>query len=324
MTEKKYKIEFAPLQGYTEFVYRNAHNETFGGVDTYYTPFVRLEKGNSFRTRELRDIDQDNNTVENLIPQLIASSGDELKKIADLFISKGYKNADINMGCPFPLLVRRSKGAGILQHPELVEEILKCAEEIKELNFSVKMRLGWETPQESERLVNMLNDSVVSQIALHARLGIQQYKGETDKDAFAHFYSLCKKPLLYNGDIKNIDDINDITSRFPELSGVMIGRGLLANPALATEYKTGEIMDIATKKMKMRKLHEKVFEQYSSYLQGDKQLLEKMKPFWEYLSDELEKKTRKKIEKAHKISDYESAVALAFSQWGKVGLDIED
>lgn len=55
-------IHFAPLQGYTEAIYRNAHDAFFGGVDTYYTPFVRLEKGN-FRRRDVRGIEPENNGV---------------------------------------------------------------------------------------------------------------------------------------------------------------------------------------------------------------------------------------------------------------------
>ena len=48
-------IHFAPLQGYTDSVYREAHTRVFGGVDTYYTPFVRIEKG-GFRNKDLKDI----------------------------------------------------------------------------------------------------------------------------------------------------------------------------------------------------------------------------------------------------------------------------
>lgn len=312
------KIHLSPLQGYTDSFYRNAVDTIFGGIDTYYTPFVRLEKGHTFRTRELRDIQPENNTVSELVPQLIASTPDELKEIAELFISKGYKRADLNMGCPFPMLARRHKGSGLLAHPEEVEALLKAMSEIPELKFSVKMRLGWDSPEEAMRLVQMLNDASLVHIGVHARLGKQQYKGETDQDAFAAFYEAAKVPLLYNGDLRTIEDIDAINERFPNLAGVMIGRGILANPALATEYKNNAMMDAKTKKKKMQQLHETIFSQYNDYLQGEKQLLEKMKPFWEYLSDELEKRTRKKIEKANKLSQYEAAVALAFSQWGKV------
>ena len=301
MENKKIKVDFAPLQGHTDYIYRNAHDSIFGGIDTYYTPFVRLEKGNKFRSRELRDIKEENNTVKNLVPQLIASTAEELKEISHLFIENGYQRADLNMGCPFPMLARRHKGSGLLAYPQEVEEILKTISDLKDLKFSVKMRLGWDSPEESMALLSMLNDAPLVHIGMHARLGKQQYKGEVDKEGFARFYEGCKHPLYYNGDILSTEDIDNIISEFPNIEGIMIGRGLLANPALALEYKSGEQLSISDKKKKMRKLHDEIFASYQEYLQGDKQLLEKMKPFWEYLAPELEKRTIKRIEKALKI-----------------------
>lgn len=317
-TDKKIKIHLAPLQGHTDQIFRNAHHEIFGGVDTYYTPFVRLEKGNSFRSREIRDINPENNHVNELVPQLIASTPEELKTIAKLFIENGYKRADLNMGCPFPMLARRHKGSGLLSHPQEVKALMDAIKEIPELKFSVKMRLGWESPQECLELLPILNDAPLVHIGVHARLGVQQYKGEVDLEGFEAFYKACKHPLYYNGDLLTIADIEQIVERFPNLEGVMLGRGLLSNPALALEYKAGAPLEMVDKKRKMRALHDDLFAQYSAYLQGNKQILEKMKPFWEYLSHELEKRTRKKIEKANKTSLYEAAVATAFSQWGKI------
>ena len=315
----KKRIDFAPLQGHTDACFRNAHEQIFGGITTYYTPFVRLEKGNTFRTRELRDINPDQNTVQNLVPQVIASTAEELRLLTDLVKDNGYTKIDLNMGCPFPMIARRHKGSGLLPHTDEVKELLTFIQNEKDIQFSIKMRLGWENPNESIALVEMLNDTPLQSIGLHARLGVQQYKGEPDLAAFEAFYALCKHPLLYNGDLRTIEDIDQILTQFPNLAGVMIGRGILANPALAYEYNVlGETMPIAEKKHKMMHLHTALFDYYSEYMQGDKQILEKMKPFWSYLTDELEKRTRKKIEKANKIANYEAAVGQAFSQWGKI------
>ncbi|MEG1616532.1 MAG: tRNA-dihydrouridine synthase family protein [Bacteroidales bacterium] len=323
-TEKKLKIHFAPLQGHTDHFYRNAHQEIFGGIDTYYTPFVRLEKGNKYRTRELRDILPENNRVHELVPQMIASTPEELKEIASLFIKNGYKRADLNMGCPFPMIARRHKGSGLLPHVEEVKALMDAIREIPELQFSVKMRLGWESAQECLDLLPILNDAPLVHIGLHARLGKQQYKGEVDMEGFEAFYKACKHPLFYNGDLLSIEDIEQIQNRFPNLEGVMIGRGLLSNPALALEYSQDKTLEPLDKKKRMREFHNTLFEHYSEFLQGDKQILEKMKPFWEYLSNEMEKRTRKKIEKANKIAHYEAAVSLAFSQWGKISFVSEE
>ena len=100
-----YAIHLAPLQGYTDWVYREAHARVFGGVDTYYTPFVRLEK-DGFRNKELRDLAPEANASASLVPQMIAASPEEFRRIAGLFRESGYRRADINLGCPFPMQVR--------------------------------------------------------------------------------------------------------------------------------------------------------------------------------------------------------------------------
>ena len=301
-------IHFAPLQGYTEAAYRNAHASAFGGVDTYYTPFVRIEKG-EFRRKELRDIEPQNNTVPQLIPQLIASTPDETKRITDLFVAHGYKEVDINMGCPFPLIAKKHKGSGILPYPNEVKAVLETIRQYPDVQFSVKMRLGWESAEESLELLPMLNTLPLSHITLHPRLGKQQYKGTVDSDAFGTFYQNCTLPIIYNGDIETTEDIQRITSDYPNLSGIMIGRGLLANPALALEYKNGEPISPKEKLKRIEELHFSVFEYYKKQLEGgDAQLLNKMKTFWEYTLPEADKRLKKSIQKSSRISAYEQAV----------------
>ena len=198
-------IHFAPLQGYTEAIYRNAHDAFFGGVDTYYTPFVRLEKGN-FRRRDVRGIEPENNGVTHLIPQLIASSAEKAEVILSLFIEKGYQEVDINLGCPFPLLAKRHNGSGILPYPEEVKALLSIVTRYPQISFSVKMRLGWEQPDECLALAPILNDLPLRQITMHPRLGKQGYKGEVDLQGFSAFREVCRLPLVYNGDIHNLEE----------------------------------------------------------------------------------------------------------------------
>ncbi|MEG2574287.1 MAG: tRNA-dihydrouridine synthase family protein, partial [Bacteroides sp.] len=307
MEQKIYPIHFAPLQGYTDAAYRNAHELVFGNIDTYYTPFVRLEKGDRFRVRELRDVEQENNKVSHLVPQLIGGTPDEFRKIATMFIDKGHTEADINLGCPFPMLARRHKGAGILPYPDEVKSLLAVTQEFPQLKFSVKLRLGWESAEECLALLPMLNDIPLRHITLHARLGKQQYTGETDLEAFDAFYQSCRHPLLFNGDLLTSQNIRDITTRFPNLIGVMIGRGLLMNPALATEYSIGKPFTSEEMLAKLRSFHSMLLDHYREHLQGDAQLLCKMKTLWEYLLPDIDKKIKKRIHKATKIEIYEGA-----------------
>lgn len=312
--QDKLPIHFAPLQGYTEVFYRNAHATCFGGVDTYYTPFVRLKKG-SFRRRDVRGIEPENNQMPHLIPQLIAPNFEKAETILKLFIEKGYEEVDINLGCPFPMLAKRHNGSGILPYPEEVKELLRLVTEYPQIKFSVKMRLGWESPEECLRLAPVINELPLSQVTVHPRLGKQQYKGEVDLEGFAAFSEVCKLPLIYNGDIHSLEDIQRIQERFPALYGIMIGRGLLANPALALEYKENRVLTADEMREKVRNMHTSVYNQYAEQLEGGEgQLLDKMKTFWEYLLPEADRKLLKAIHKSSNISKYNQAVAAFFSQ----------
>lgn len=310
MNNEQLPIHFAPLQGYTDAIYRSAHARIFGGIASYYTPFVRLEHGD-FRRKDVRELDADNNRGVNLTPQLIASTPEKILRILALFIEKGYKNVDINLGCPFPTLAKRHNGAGLLPYPDEVKALLMAAFEAHpDIRFSVKMRLGWEDANECMALLPLLNSLPLSHITMHPRLGKQQYKGEVDLEAFQRFYAECEKPLIYNGDLLTLDDIDTISNRFPRLSGLMIGRGLLANPALAIEYQQGAPLSLKEKIEKIRLLHADVFSQYGNLLEGgDLQLLTKMRTFWEYLLPDGDRKAKKVIHKTSKLSNYQAAVS---------------
>lgn len=307
-------IHFAPLQGYTEAIYRNAHAACFGGVDTYYTPFIRLEKGN-FRHKDVRDLGLEKNRVPHLVPQLIASTKEKAETILALFIEKGYKEADINLGCPFPLLAKRHNGSGMLPYPEEVKSLLELVPQYPQISFSVKMRLGWEDLQECGKVVDLLNDIPLRQVTMHPRLGKQQYKGEVDLEGFTAFFDACKHPVVYNGDMTSLEDIQRITERFPKLAGIMIGRGLLARPALALEYKENRMLSNEEYMSKLKTLHLTVMNEYAEQLQGgDMQLVTKMKDFWEYLMPEADRKFAKAIRKSTSLSKYQQAVSSFFNQ----------
>ena len=223
------KLYASPLQGFTEAPWRNIHHELFGGIDAYYTPFVRVEKG-EFRNKDIRDIEKENNKVTCLIPQLIASTPAELEKLVGLFLERGYREADINMGCPFPLLTMRHKGSGILPYPSEVKVLLNELAHYPEMKFSVKMRLGWEYYDEWRQVLPLLNAVPLTRIILHPRIGRQQYKGMVYKKELRLFAEMCQHPLVYNGDLHTPDDIRRIEEEYPDLDGVMIGRVPMVAP----------------------------------------------------------------------------------------------
>ena len=304
------RIYSAPLQGFTEAVWRNVHSSVFGSIDGYYTPFIRYEH-NEIRSKDIRDVERKNNMVENLVPQVIASTPHELAPLMEFLAKEGYTRADINMGCSFALQVRKKHGAGLLPHPDMVAALLEAAAGYRDFTFSVKMRLGWESKEEWNALISILNDAKLEHITMHPRLGIEQYKKPADIDAFSEFCELCKHPVIYNGDITSLADIQRIEKLFPSIKGVMIGRGLLANPALGVEYRRDCILAQEELCNLVHAMHDKMFHELSPRLQGNTQFLTKMKPYWEYLLPDMPKRFRKSILKATTIEKYQMAVDSA-------------
>ncbi len=287
-------IAFAPLQGYTDAVYRRAHWECVGGVDEYYTPFVRIEKG-EVRKKDLRDTDPVANAGVPTVPQVIAAGGDEFALLCDALQGQGWRRIDLNVGCPFPMQVRAGRGSGLLQHPDRLEEIQHEMLRRLEVAFSVKMRLGQESEAEGLAAMPIVNAMPLVHVTLHPRLGRQQYKGMADREAFARFAEVCRHPMVYNGDIEVIESWTDA-----RLKGVMLGRGLLARPWMLGDKDPREVL---------RAMHSIVYRHATSTLCGDSQMLARLHAFWEYV--DLPHKQKKAIMKATTMRRHDEAVAAA-------------
>lgn len=307
-------IHFAPLQGYTEDAYRRFHHQMFGGVETYYTPFLRLEH-KEIRSKDIRDINPDYNIGVPVVPQIIASDGREAVRLLSFITDKGYKRVDINMGCPFPLQTRHGRGAGLLVQTDKVKEICDIVRSHQELSFSIKMRLGLSDTEDWRKILPILNDTPLKHITLHPRIATQQYKGEVNMEMFEEFIKECKHPVIYNGDIKSLTEIHSIEERYPTLSGIMIGRGLLVRPSLAIEYAEGKEWDREIIIHKIKELHALMLAHYERIIPGETQQLQKLRSFWEYLEPKetlsaplLERKQWKKVIKAGNKKNYLIAV----------------
>ncbi len=303
------KLFFAPLQGYTDHRYRCLHQTIFGGIDCYFSPFMRCD-GGQLRNKELRDILPDNNAGTMLVPQLICASGDELAHLLDAVQQLGYSQVDINMGCPFPLQTGRGRGAALLAREEALESVVREIERRREVAFSVKMRSGFSSTDEGMRSLHRLNETPLQRVTLHPRLGRQQYKGVPDMEVFAQMAAVCRHPVVYNGDICNTVQIDELHHTFPTLHGVMIGRGLLARPTLAWEWHNHTTLSDGAVLQQSLLMHRQLYNTARQTLQGDQQILGRMHAFWEYQQPLIDKKIYKRLMKAGNCRTYEEAVAM--------------
>lgn len=301
------EIHFAPLQGYTDFEYRRIHSRHCGGVDTYYTPFIRWEKG-GIREKDIRDILPENNEGLHLVPQIICADTDEFNRLADTIQEHGYEEMDLNMGCPAPMQTKLMRGSGILPYPTRVSALLREMERRPEVRFSAKMRLGLEEKEEWRELSGMLNSSCLKHLTVHPRIGKQMYKGEVDMDAFNEVYSSIHIPIIYNGDVTSMEQVSYLLERYPGLHGIMMGRGLLARPTLAQECLMGKEMPHEQRMSILMQMHEDMLGYCTRKYKVDSQILLHIHAFWEYQESQLERKTWKKIMKAGNMKNYLEAI----------------
>lgn len=299
----------APIQGLTETAWRHFHHMVYGdGITAYHTPFLRVERG-EIRRRDVRDLGADFNRDLRLVPQIICRDLREFRMLCDAVAAAGYRQVDINMGCPFPPQVHHGRGSGMIANVELLgalrDEMLSRYED---LEFSVKMRLGVESPDEWRASIDAINALPLSRLTVHPRTARQQYQGELWMDEFSTLLSASAHPVIYNGDITLPSQIDEVLGQYPSLAGVMIGRGLFSRPSLVAEWLAGEEWDEARRHDALMRLHSMVYGHYRDTLSGDAQVLGKVKPFWEYLAPALDRKAMKAIKKANTLRKYDDAI----------------
>lgn len=301
-------LHFAPVQGHTDAAYRHFHSLVYGGNQIYYTPFIRWEK-DGLRTKDIKDIISPLNSSLHLIPQIIFRDAIELRALINALKEFNFKEIDLNMGCPFPLQTGHGRGAAAITNLQLANELVKTIEDNPDITFSLKMRLGLKDPTEWKSLIPYLNEVKFAHVTLHPRVAKRQYSGEINISQFTDFYHSSKNPVIFNGDIHSVEDVNNLIEQFPELQGIMVARGILGRPSLFAEIYFCEKWDKETRISKMLDFHNKLFQHYSSVLCGDAQIISKIKPFWEYSEEEIGRKAWKAIKKATNLSKYQTAVA---------------
>ena len=313
-----YKLLSSPLQGFTDYKFRNAFNELFGGIDTFYSPYIRLNGKRVVKAAYERDILPENNTNLEVIPQIITNDADEFLFVANYVQQFGYKELNWNLGCPYPMVTKCGMGSGLINNPEKINEILHKVHNESDITVSMKMRLGYENSEEILKTFPVLDKYPLKNIAVHARIGKQLYKGGVNLDAFQHCIENTKHILYYNGDITSVSKFKEMQERFPSINHWMIGRGLIADPFLPNMIKNDSFEYPANKLESFKEFHDTLYLGYSESLSGATHLLLKMYHLWEYFSPLFQQthKALKKIKKAKSIRNYEKAVHEIFYNEG--------
>ena len=299
------KLYFAPMEGITTYTYRNAHAEMFGMCDAYFAPFITPTDNEKISIKNLRDILQENNAT-NLKVQVLSSSQTAFIEFAKKITDLGYDEVNLNLGCPSGTVVKKGRGAGFLKDVEKLDRFFDDVFSKSDIKISVKTRTGFYSHEEFGELLSVYNKYPITELTIHPRVREDFYKNNPDIDVFRKAYRDSKLKLCYNGNIFGTEDYEKIVAEFDGLSGVMIGRGAIKNPAIFREIKGGECLKTA-ELIGFSKILE---ERYLNLLGSEIYTLHKLKEIWMYVMMNFpeEKKILKAVKKSNRLSDLNLAI----------------
>lgn len=306
------KFYFAPLEGVTGYIYRNAYEKYFGKIDKYFTPFVSPTSNMCFTSRELNDILPEHNKGINVVPQILTNNSEYFIYTTNEMKSMGYNEVNLNLGCPSGTVVAKGKGAGFLAHKEELDRFLYEIFSKSEIKISIKTRIGVDSCEDFGDIINIYNKYPLEELIIHPRIQKDFYKNTPNMEVFKKSLRLSKNSVCYNGDIFNTDDYKSLVQEYSDVNAVMLGRGVIRNPGLIGEIIDNRITD----KNNLKMFHDEIYLGYKEILYGDKNVLFKMKEFWFYMIDMFleSEKIAKKIKKSKSVSEYDNAVYMLFNE----------
>lgn len=296
----------APLEGITGFIYRTTYEKYFGGIRKYFSPFITTNQHFAFQNRDKRDILPENNKGLHLIPQVLTNNAEQFVDMLSKIEALGYREVNLNLGCPSKTVVTKKKGSGFLAYPEELDRFLdEVFYHDRHMEISVKTRIGMENPEEFYRLLKIYNKYPLKELIIHPRLQSDYYKNVPNMEIFKESIGLSKAPLCYNGDLFTVEDLKAFEAEFPQITNVMLGRGILKAPSLLRELQ-GESRNLAQWHAFLTELCER----YEEELSGDRNVLFKMKELWFYLFQSLpdSQKNAKEMRKLKDLQEYRMLV----------------
>lgn len=307
----------APMEEVTGYVYRNVYHAMFGDMDRYFTPFIAPTKKKILKTRERKEVAPENNQGMNVVPQILTNDTEQFLDTCNMLIGLGYHEVNLNLGCPAATVVSKKKGSGFLddigrldQFFETVFEEIAALPEERKCRVSVKTRIGMEFPEEFEDIMEVYNRYPFSEIIIHPRLQKDYYQNHPNLDVFGEALKQSVHPVCYNGDIFTKEDYDTFCGRFPTVKRVMLGRGVVTNPGLVREIRTGQTITTT----ELEEYHDRLYAGYREAMGSEKDALFKMKEVWYYLGKMFPESERelKKVRKANRPEEYQEAVRRVF------------
>jgi tRNA-dihydrouridine synthase len=233
-------LALAPMQDVTDLPFWKLM-AAYGGADVYYTEYFRVHSTSHLEKWILESITK-NPTGKPVIAQMIGNDVPSLVRAAKELQQYPIAAVDLNLGCPAPIVYRKCAGGGLLREPKRVDAILGALRDAVKIKFTVKTRIGFDSPAVFEELLPIFARHSLDLLTVHGRTVLEMYRSEVHYDYIARAVDVVPCPVLANGNVYSADKAREVLA-VTRARGLMIGRGVIRNPWLfrqIREHQRGE------------------------------------------------------------------------------------
>jgi tRNA-dihydrouridine synthase len=300
----------APMQGLTNRALR-AHFIATVRPDVVFTEFMRVNAAAEVRrlsATDLREIAADEGDVP-LVVQLVGHGRDALVAAALAAQEAGAVHLNLNMGCPYGRMTSGLTGGGMLRRPEDLTEIIPALRDAVQGSFSVKVRAGYEDPEQVLSLLPLFESAGVDFLILHPRTVVQEYAGTADHSVTARVVAATSMPVIANGDIRHAGDGRRLLEE-TGAAGLMLGRGAIADPLLFQRLRgrTNPLPGTAERRRELGRYLGGMIPRYRELFCGDTQVLGKLKAIVSHMDDDELGKVLKELRRAKTLAVFAAVV----------------
>jgi len=277
-------LALAPMQDVTDGAFWKLMHR-YGGADVYWTEYFRVHAVSRPEKGILESI-EGNSTGKPVIAQMIGNDIPSLVRTAKELQQLPVAAIDLNLGCPAPIVYRKCAGGGLLREPQRIDSILGALREAVSIKFTVKTRVGFESPAEFDTLLPIFAKHSIDLLTVHARTVAQMYRLPVHYDLIRQASAAMPCPVCANGHVYSADQALDILNQ-TKARGLMIGRGVIRSPWLFNQIRQrsrGEPSVLPTG-IEVLAYIEALWESQASFDAPEKVQCERMKKFMNYLGE---------------------------------------
>jgi tRNA-dihydrouridine synthase len=277
-------LALAPMQDVTTLEFWRVIAR-YGGPDVYWTEYFRVHVSSRLEKWILKSITE-NQTGRPVVAQLIGNDIPALVRTAVELQEYPIAAIDLNLGCPAPVVYRKCAGGGLLRDPDRIDSILGSLRQAISIPFTVKTRLGFQSPEEFDALLPMFARHRIDLLTVHGRTVAQMYRPGVRYDLIGRAVRELPFPVLANGNVYSADHALELV-RSTGVAGLMIGRGAIRNPWLFDQVRQrlrGEPLRLPTGREVLAYVRE-LWEAEVTPLASDAAQVQRLKKFMNFIGE---------------------------------------